>query len=513
MAFFHARTALYALLALVTMTVFTGQHMVPPMDRDESRFAQASRQMLKSGDYVTIRFQDELRAKKPAGIYWMQSASAALLGEEDIASYRFVNLLALLASIFMLYHIGLQLYAPAIALAASAAFACGFLVLAEAHLAKTDTVLMLVVMVQQWALMRIYIDRDKTAVKPSTHWIFFWTALAAGILVKGPIAPAIAVLTITALFVWHRGAGWVRLLRSGRGLILVALICLPWIILVSIATDGAFLDIALSADFLAKIQSSQESHGAPPFTYLALFGVLLWPASMLLPSALMHIKAMLAQDSTRFLLAWLVPFWVTIELIPTKLPHYPLPVVPAAVLLLLWSVDRVVTLSPLRQKFYLAGQYVLLALGLGIVAAVIAVAVIFGGQSMRLAVALALITLLLVGLASWQGHRWIQSGVYLHLLGLFIAGILVHLLCCGRCPQLSQYIWPMPWLKISPVLAASLRRLLRLAYTTVFGVLLGDVLLVDGREAAFLEGLNGVALVEAANKPPFLIWCGILDYD
>ena len=63
MAFFHARTALYALLALVTITVFTGQHLVPPMDRDESRFAQASRQMLKSGDYVTIRFQDELRAK------------------------------------------------------------------------------------------------------------------------------------------------------------------------------------------------------------------------------------------------------------------------------------------------------------------------------------------------------------------------------------------------------------------------------------------------------------------
>ena len=112
MAFFHARTALYALLALVTMTVFTGQHMVPPMDRDESRFAQASRQMLQSGDYVTIRFQDELRAKKPAGIYWLQSASAALLGDAEIASYRFVNLLALLVSIFMLYHIGLRLYEP-----------------------------------------------------------------------------------------------------------------------------------------------------------------------------------------------------------------------------------------------------------------------------------------------------------------------------------------------------------------------------------------------------------------
>ena len=509
MAFFHARTALYALLALVTMTVFTGQHMVPPMDRDESRFAQASRQMLQSGDYVTIRFQDELRAKKPAGIYWLQSASAALLGDADIASYRFVNLLALLVSIFMLYHIGLRLYEPATALAASAAFASGFLVLAEAHLAKTDTVLMLLVMVQQWALMRIYLDRDKTTAKPSAHWIFFWTALAAGILVKGPIAPAIAILTIAALIVWHRGAGWVRPLRLGRGLILMAVICMPWAILVTIATNGAFLDIAVTGDFLAKVQSGQESHGAPPFTYLALFGVLLWPASLLLPSALLHIKAMLAQDSTRFLLAWLVPFWVMIELIPTKLPHYPLPVVPAAVLLLLWSVDRVVTLSPLRQKFYLAGQYVLLALGVGLVAAVMAGAVMFGGQSMRLAVGLAVIALLFAGLAVWQGHRWIQIGEYRHLMGLFTAGILVHfVIFAGVVPQLSRIHIADA---VAQNLASSGRQPAAIAaagyHEPSLVFLLGrDVLLVDSREAALFlaEAPDGVALVEARQQTAFL---------
>ena len=509
MAFFHARTALYALLALVTMTVFTGQHMVPPMDRDESRFAQASRQMLQSGDYVTIRFQDELRAKKPAGIYWLQSASAALLGDADIASYRFVNLLALLVSIFMLYHIGLRLYEPATALAASAAFASGFLVLAEAHLAKTDTVLMLLVMVQQWALMRIYLDRDKTTAKPSAHWMFFWTALAAGILVKGPIAPAIAILTITALIVWHRGAGWVRPLRLARGLILLAVICLPWAILVTIATDGAFLNIAVTGDFLAKVQSGQESHGAPPFTYLALFGVLLWPASLLLPSALLHIKAMLAQDSTRFLLAWLVPFWVMIELIPTKLPHYPLPVVPAAVLLLLWSVDRVVTLSPLRQKFYLAGQYVFLALGVGLVAAVMAGAVMFGGQSMRLAVGLAVIALLFAGLAVWQGHRWIQIGEYRHLMGLFTAGILVHfVIFAGVVPQLSRIHIADA---VAQNLASSGRQPTAIAaagyHEPSLVFLLGrDVLLVDSREAALFlaEAPDGVALVEARQQTAFL---------
>jgi len=508
-AFFHARTALYALLALVTITVFTGQHLVPPIDRDESRFAQASRQMLQSGDYVTIRFQDELRAKKPAGIYWLQSASAALLGDADIASYRFVNLLALIISIFMLYHMGLRLYEPAIALAASAAFASGFLVLAESHLAKTDTVLMMLVMIQQWALMRIYLDRDKACTKPPPHWMFFWVALAAGILVKGPIAPTIAILTLGSLLLWHRGGRWVRLLCIWRGLILIAAICLPWVMLVTIATDGEFLDIAVTSDFLAKVRSGQESHGAPPLTYLALFGLLLWPASTLLPSAVLHVKAMLAYDSTRFLLAWLLPFWVMIELIPTKLPHYPLPVVPAAVLLLLWSIERAVTLSPVRQKLYLLAQYLFLGLGIVLVAAVLAAAVMFGGQSVRLAVGLALAALLLTGLALWQGHYWIQTSDYVHLMALFIAGMLVHFtVFSGVVPQLARVHVATG---VAERLASSASQPTAIAaagyHEPSLVFLLGrDVLLVDSQEAALFlaEAPDGMALVEARQQDAFL---------
>jgi 4-amino-4-deoxy-L-arabinose transferase-like glycosyltransferase len=65
--------------------------------------------------------------------------------------------LALLAAVFALYHIGLQLYDPRSALAAAALFSSGFLVLGEVHLAKTDTVLMALALAQQWALMQLYL--------------------------------------------------------------------------------------------------------------------------------------------------------------------------------------------------------------------------------------------------------------------------------------------------------------------------------------------------------------------
>ena len=92
---------LCALLVLLSLACFLpGFSSLQPMDRDEPRYAQASKQMLESGDFVDIRFQDEARHKKPVGIYWLQSAAVAIgdaLGVSDarttIALYRIPSLL------------------------------------------------------------------------------------------------------------------------------------------------------------------------------------------------------------------------------------------------------------------------------------------------------------------------------------------------------------------------------------------------------------------------------------
>src|SRR5262245_54217800 len=67
----HAR-AMAVLLVVALLGFLPGFFSVPPIDRDEARFAQATKQMVESGDYVDIRFQDEVRYKKPVGIYWLQ---------------------------------------------------------------------------------------------------------------------------------------------------------------------------------------------------------------------------------------------------------------------------------------------------------------------------------------------------------------------------------------------------------------------------------------------------------
>ncbi len=60
-----------------------GFFQIPPVDRDEAYFAQATKQMIETGDYVDIRYQDDVRYRKPVGIYWMQAAvvnTASALG-------------------------------------------------------------------------------------------------------------------------------------------------------------------------------------------------------------------------------------------------------------------------------------------------------------------------------------------------------------------------------------------------------------------------------------------------
>jgi len=511
--FFHSRLALYALMAILSVVVLIGHQALPPMDRDESRFAQASKQMQQTGDYVTVRFQDELRAKKPAGIYWLQSSFAHILGPDAIASYRFVNLLALLAAVFALYHIGLQLYDPRSALAAAALFSSGFLVLGEVHLAKTDTVLMALALAQQWALMQLYLAWQNDQPPPRHGWLWFWLAMAAGILVKGPVLPVLALLSVAALCLWHRQFRWLAIIRFWRGFAIILVLCLPWALLVSAATDGAFLSTAISGDLLAKVKSGQESHGAAPGTYALVLALLIWPATPLLIWAAGQVKAFTSRAETRFLLAWIVPFWVMIELIPTKLPHYPLPVLPALILLLIGGVA--VLAKPAdgtaKWRYYLGISLRYLGIAVGLVMALVVIwgAMTFGGETSRQALGFAFLGLGVAALAAWFGHLWIRQALWRPFFGMIGAAMLFHMIVfSGVFPALSR-------IHVSSAIAAKIAALpaAPAAIATsgyqepslVF--LLGrDLLLLDPTEAALflIEAPGGLAIIEQRHQAAFL---------
>ncbi len=317
--------------------------LLPPLDRDESRYAQATSQMLESGDYVDIRFQDEPRWKKPVGIYWMQAvAVASTSGVESraIQPYRIPSILGAMLAAAACAWVGAAMFGARAGFLAGAMLGATFLLSTEAGIAKTDAMLCGAVTLAMAALARIYLATRAGEPPRRTHKLLFWAGLGLSILIKGPLGLVVIAPAALLLSLWDRNLGWLRRLGWGWGLPLVALIVGPWAIAITIATDGGFWREAIAGDLAPKIAGGHESHGAPPGTYLGLVALTFFPATLLLPAAAIAAWTRRAEPAIRFLICWLVPAWLIFELTPTKLVHYNLPVFGALALLAAAALTR-----------------------------------------------------------------------------------------------------------------------------------------------------------------------------
>lgn len=323
------------LLALLALMAFVpGIFSLPPVDRDEARFAQASKQMLESGNFVDIRFQTVPRHKKPVGIYWLQAGAASLFSSAphtQIWAYRLPSIMGAIAAVLLTFWAGAPVFGKRTAFMSAGLLACTIMLGVEARLAKTDAVLLAAVVLAQAVLSRAYLARSTPFPLPLA--LLFWVAQGVGILIKGPIAPLISGLTILALRMADRQAHWLKALRPAWGLPLLALIVAPWAIAIGFATHGQFFNEALAGDMGSKLAGGQETHGAPPGYYVVAAILAFWPGTLVLLPALAYAIRNRADPAIRFLLAWAIPAWLFFEIVPTKLPHYVLPVYPALALL------------------------------------------------------------------------------------------------------------------------------------------------------------------------------------
>ena len=327
-----------ALLALLCVALYLpGLTTLPPFDRDEPRFAESARQMLASRDFVDIRFQNEARLNKPVGIYWLQAASAAIFshGPDDrrIWPYRLPSTLAATAAVLLTAATGAALFGRAAGLGAGLLMATCLLLGIEARLAKTDATLLAFTCLAQFCLARAYRARASPDPPGRANAALFWAALGAGVMIKGPIILMVSGLTAAGLALLERSGRWLGRLRPWPYFLLTLAIVLPWGIAIMIATKGAFLEQSVGRDLLGKVAGAQESHGLFPGFFLVSFWATFWPGSLLAGLAVPWVWRHWREAEVRFCLAWLVPSWLVFEAVPTKLPHYTLPLFPAIAIL------------------------------------------------------------------------------------------------------------------------------------------------------------------------------------
>src|SRR5262249_10043931 len=331
--------------ALFCLVIFVpGIATLPATDRDESLFAQTTKQMVESGDFVRTRFQERDSLTNPVGIYWVQSAAVLLVGptlRSAIWPYRFPSLLAALICVAMTWRIGRTLFDDSVGVLGAGILAACPIVVVEAHIATTDAVLLACTTAAMASLASIYTSAIEEIAPARRHVAGFWAAMGVGILVKGPALPAVALLTIATLALadWPKphspvphAVEWLKSLRPQWGILITIAIVAPWVIAITLASKGAFL-YTFWHEVGPKLYRVDRAHGGPPGYYLVSSLVTFWPGSL---AAFVAVGIAFHSDKNfgeRFCLAWLVPAWIVAELIPTKLPHYVLPMFPSLALL------------------------------------------------------------------------------------------------------------------------------------------------------------------------------------
>ncbi len=362
------------ILALVTALFLPGRSSLPPFDRDEPRYMEAAAQMLRSGDFVDVRFQDQPRYLQPAGIYWLEAAAVAATGtlrSREVWAYRLPTLLAVVASVLLTARIGTTLFGPTAGLLGALMLAVSVLMTAEGRLATIDSCLLAAVMAMQTALLRAWSDRGSTRRTPPAVAALYWAALGVGLMLKGPVMLIPAFGTPLALALVEHRVGWWRRLYPAWGVPLMLAIVLPWCVAIALRSHGLFFQRAVGTNFLGKVASGQQAHGLPPGYHLLVFAVAFWPGSLFAAMAVPFVWSRRRSASIRFLLCWIVPHWLLFELIATKLPHYVLPAYPAIALLAAAAVAQPGgwRRPAARWGRALLAAYGLLWLGIGLVLA------------------------------------------------------------------------------------------------------------------------------------------------
>jgi 4-amino-4-deoxy-L-arabinose transferase-like glycosyltransferase len=508
----HGR-AVAALLVLCLIVFLPGQISLQPMDRDEPRFAQASKQMLETGDLVDIRFQGEARHKKPVGIYWAQAAAVAAgaaLGVPEartqIALYRIPSVIGATASVLLAYWAALAFLPRRSALLAAALYGGCLMLAAEAHLAKTDALLVACATASLGALARARLtSRDGGRALSGPTFAAFWLGMAIGILVKGPMVPLFVGLPALILSIRMRSGRWLLALRPWPGLALTLLLVAPWFAAIAWKSGGAFYAEAVGHDMLAKVGGGAERHWGPPGLYALAFFATFWPGAAFAAMSLPFAWRARREPAVSFLIAAVLPAWLIFEAVPTKLPHYVLPLMPWLAVLTVLALSRGALDPRLRgarlTALLLPAIPVGLTLGLCLAGWRLDAHTLPWPALPLLAAACAVATLGWLAFAQGSGERALVLGVLAAcLLGPAVLGV----------AQLS-----LPALKVSPRLAALRDRVpcpnpqvASLGYrepSLVFLVGTGLALPPDGAAArSFLEG-GGCRLlfVEARERDDF----------
>ena len=366
-----AKGGLLALFSLAVLLFLLGLGSLGLTDRDEGSNAEAAREMVETGDWITPTLNYEPRFAKPAFIYWLMSAAYRLVGVNEFAA-RLPSALFGVALILLQYLFLTRVRGPVLGLLGGLMLLLNPEIVAIGRMALTDSVL---IFFTTLALFGFWLGLHGSTVRQSSSqatltagaegrerhffWLFY-VGMGLATLTKGPVGVAVPLLAVVPYLTVTRR--WRQFWQHGfplSGALLFLLLAVPWYAAM-LAIHGAHYAASAQAQTVGRFLSRMEGHG---FTVLFYFPVLFFgffPWSGFLPVALFqafkgyrlwaigyrqqmedpaHCPSPIAyrlpdpQELELFAAIWLVAVFLFFTASATRLPHYIGPLYPAAAIL------------------------------------------------------------------------------------------------------------------------------------------------------------------------------------
>lgn len=341
------------LLAITGLLFFLDLGGLGLTDRDEGSNAEAAREMLETGDWISPTLNSEPRFAKPVFVYWLMSGAYRLFGVSEFAA-RFPSALFGLALILLQYAFLTRVRGPVVGLLGGLMLVLNIEIVAIGRLALTDSVL---IFFTTLSLFGFWLGLHSENRARHFFWLFY-VGMAIGTLTKGPVGVIVPLIGVVPYLTLTRR--WGQFWRTGfplAGTALFLSLALPWYAAM-LAIHGTRYTASAQADTVGRFLNVIGGHGGTIFFYIPILLFGFFPWSAFLPAAMYqalrgyrqwvigdrgesptHSPSPIAsrppapQELELFAALWLVSVFLFFSLSATRLPHYIGPLYPAAAIL------------------------------------------------------------------------------------------------------------------------------------------------------------------------------------